>query len=234
VAAGTPGCAWHPRGVTLPAAPAAGDPAPTGTGDVVPEPGTPAPAAAATTGAGTATTLDRLVDSVLPPDTLAPVAGVDHSAVRPVPTWVAPAFAVFAALTVPWVVVLAMTLPRHAVAYHFRGAWVGFDIGLVVLLAATAYQAWQGRARVAIAATATATMLVVDAWFDVLTSAPGPDKVTAMLLAALVELPLAALCVWLALHAEQVVRARIVALARRADRTPAGTPGRGLRRGGGR
>ncbi len=145
-------------------------------------------------------------------------AGVDRAAIRPVPTWVAPAFAVFAVLAVPWVVLMALTLPRHAVAYHYRGAWVGFDIGLVALLAATAYQAWQGRARVAIAATATATMLAVDAWFDVLTAAPGTDKLIAASLAGCVELPLAALCWWLALHAEQVARARIMTLARRAAR----------------
>ncbi len=57
-------------------------------------------------------------------------------------------------------------------------------------------------------AAITGTLLVCDAWFDVLTSR-GSDIVQASLEATLVELPIAALCFWMALnlaHAVEVAR----------------------------
>jgi hypothetical protein len=129
------------------------------------------------------------------------------------PRWVAPVFAVLAAVTVPWVVYLGTSLPR-TVRLHDRTAWVGFDILLVIMLGLTAYLAWRGRPRVALAATATATMLVVDAWFDVLTSRDGMDRAVAIGM-AVIELTLAVVCAWIALHAGTVVRRRVAALARR-------------------
>jgi hypothetical protein len=142
--------------------------------------------------------------------------------VKTVPWWVAPAFAILAVGTVPWVAYLAMTLPRHATSVHYRSVWVGFDIGLVIVLAATAYYAWRGRPRVALPATATATMLIIDAWFDVLTTPHDRGLVVAVILAVLVELPLAVICVWIALHAGQVVERRLRWLARREQRAGRG------------
>jgi hypothetical protein len=137
--------------------------------------------------------------------------------VRPAPRWVAPVFGVLALLTIPWIGYLAVTLPRHAVVVHYRGAWVGFDIGLVVALAVTAVQAYRGHRRVALAATATATLLVVDAWFDVTTTPGGPDLLVSIVLALLVELPLAAVCLWIAGNGERVTERRMRQLALRAQ-----------------
>src|SRR2546421_12002829 len=97
----------------------------------------------------------------------------EASRVKTVPWWVGPAFAVLALGTVPWVIFLAITLPRHATFAHYRGVWVGFDTGLVVVLALTGYMAWRGRPNVAPAAIAAATMPCVDAWFDGVTTPPG-------------------------------------------------------------
>jgi hypothetical protein len=140
--------------------------------------------------------------------------------VETVPRWVGPAFAVLAAGTVPWVVYLAVTLPRRATAVHYRTVWVGFDIGLVCVLSVSAYYAYRGRPRVALPATAAATMLFVDAWFDVLTTPSGMGLIVAVVLAGAVELPLAGICLWIALHAEQVVERRLRLLARRAAAEP--------------
>ncbi|ASW54488.1 hypothetical protein [Plantactinospora sp. KBS50] len=128
---------------------------------------------------------------------------------RPVPRWVAPLFGALAALTVPWAGYLAATLPRHAVVAHYRAAWVGFDIGLVVALALTAVLAYRGHRRVAMAATATAVLLLVDAWFDVTTTPYGPDLLFSAALALVVELPLAGLCLWIAWHSDRVVQRRL-------------------------
>ena len=135
--------------------------------------------------------------------------------VRTVPWWVGPAFAVLAVGTIPWVVFLAVTLPRHATFHHYRGVWVGFDLGLIGVLATTAVLAWRGRPQVTMAATATATMLFVDAWFDVLTTPRGSDLVVSVVLAGAVELPLAMICLWIALRASQVTEGRAIVLAPR-------------------
>lgn len=139
------------------------------------------------------------------------------------PRWVAPVFAVLGAATVPWTVYLAMTLPTHANTHHYRLTWVGFDAMLVVVLLATAYLAWRGNRFVGLLATITATMLVLDAWFDVNTSNHA-DRPAAILSAAFIELPLAAVCGWIALHVEQVIERRLRRLTQRAARL-SGTPG---------
>jgi hypothetical protein len=137
-----------------------------------------------------------------------------------VPGWVAPLFATLAVITVGWTGYLAASLPHHVQTGHYRLAWVGFDCGLVALLLTTALLAWHGHRWTGLAATATGTVLVVDAWFDVATS-PGPDVVGAVVSAVAVELPLAALCLWLALHVDNLVARRLRRLARRAARDPA-------------
>jgi hypothetical protein len=70
----------------------------------------------------------------------------------------------------------------------------GFDVILLVALAGTDHFAlWRSR-YLATAATAAATLLVVDAWFDVMTTLPG-QRLEPLALAAGVEPPLAAVCV---------------------------------------
>jgi hypothetical protein len=63
------------------------------------------------------------------------------------------------------------------------------------------------------AATATATLLVVDARFDVMTT-PSRERLESILLCALVELPLASICRWLSYHTHQLAERRIVLLQR--------------------
>jgi len=149
---------------------------------------------------------------------------------RPVPQWVAPAFALFAVLLLPWIGYLAATLPYTA-RVHDRTAWVGFDIALMIMLALTAFLAWRGIAKVLLAATATATMLVVDAWFDVMTSRRGRELDQALLL-AVVELTLAGVCLWIALHAASVVRTHIRELIRGISADGAPSSGGDVRSGG--
>jgi hypothetical protein len=124
-----------------------------------------------------------------------------------VPWWVAPAFAICAVILVPWIGYLAATLPNTA-RVHDRTPWVGFDIGLMVMLALTALLAWRGSPRVSFAATSTATMLIVDAWFDITTSRRHVDLVQA-LATSVIELSLAAVCLWIAYHAASVARTNV-------------------------
>jgi hypothetical protein len=113
---------------------------------------------------------------------------------------VARLYVAFAVVLIPWIVYLAATLPRRSVARHYDAAWVGFDCLIVVAVARTAWLAWKGSKAVVIPAVATATLLIADAWFDVLTST-GRDDVRAVLLALLVELPCAVLSLTIARRA---------------------------------
>jgi hypothetical protein len=114
-----------------------------------------------------------------------------------VPAWIAPVLLVCAAVLVPWTAILFLTLPRHYGASHWQLAWAGFDVGLGIALANTAIAALHRPPRGEIAAAVTGTLLICDAWFDVLTSHGSADVAEAVGEAALIELPLAALCFWI-------------------------------------
>ena len=85
-----------------------------------------------------------------------------------------------------------MTLPKRQFDLHYRAAWVGFDVLLVFAIARTAYMAFRVDQRVQFPATATATLLIVDAWFDVTTSGGRGQFFEALLLAVCIEIPAAA------------------------------------------
>lgn len=125
------------------------------------------------------------------------------------PGWVGPVFICLAVVIVPWIVVLWLRLPSRDVAGHYRLAWVGFDILLAAALARTGWTAWRGLDHVELPAVASATLLIVDAWFDVTTASTRAAVGVALLAALLVELPLAALCIWIAVNAERVRRQRL-------------------------
>ena len=108
-----------------------------------------------------------------------------------------------AALLLPWVVVLAATLPAHTIARNWATAWSGFDVLLSVMLGLTAWLRRRGDARVGALAGASAAMLVVDAWFDTSTSALGLDCATAWFSAVFIELPLAFFCARNALRTDR-------------------------------
>jgi hypothetical protein len=101
----------------------------------------------------------------------------------------------------PWLVVLATTLPATATASHWPLAWVGLDCLEAVGLISTGVLLRRGDPRRCLTAVATSVLLLCDAWFDVTTSAPGADFATSVAMAVGVELPLALLCVRLALRA---------------------------------
>jgi len=94
---------------------------------------------------------------------------------------------------VPWTVVLALQLPPEHTTKAWSVLWIGFDIGLATLLAATGLALRHRWLSLPLLAGATAAALSCDAWFDVVT-ASGDDRVVAILLAAFAELPLAFFC----------------------------------------
>jgi hypothetical protein len=131
--------------------------------------------------------------------------------------WVGPAFVLFSVVMVPWTIYLGYSLPSRQRSPHYDIAWVGFDVMLLVALACTGYFALRRSRYLATAAAATATMLTVDAWFDIMTS-PRHQLPEAITLAVLVELPLAGVCAWLSYHTQHLEERRIVLLLRRTAR----------------
>jgi hypothetical protein len=122
-----------------------------------------------------------------------------------VPPWITPAFVVCVVVLVPWTGYLFGTLPPHYVANHWRIAWGGFDIGLALALASTAVLAARRSPFAEITATVTGTLLLCDAWFDVLTSRGTSDVAQAIADALLIEIPLALLCFWIARNLARAV-----------------------------
>ena len=127
----------------------------------------------------------------------------------PVPRWLGALILLVAALTLAWVAELWVTLPYRDVSAHYRLAWVGFDAMLAVVLGRTGWLAWRGRDHVELPAVSAATLLVVDMWFDIVTSSAPKDRILAVVSAVLVEIPLATLCLWIAHNAERVRRQRL-------------------------
>lgn len=126
-----------------------------------------------------------------------------------VPPWIAPALLLCALILIPWTALLFATLPRHYVANHWRLAWGGFDIFLGLALASTGVMVARRSPFAEVTATITGTLLCCDAWFDVLTSRGTSDVLQAAASALFVELPIAALCFWMArnlAHAVEIAR----------------------------
>jgi hypothetical protein len=133
-----------------------------------------------------------------------PADGTFERLVARIAPWVGPAFVAMAVILLPWIVYLRMTLPTQAIASHYRTAWVGFDFILFSQLARTGIYAFRRRERelVRLHAAVCATLLTVDAWFDITTS-PKSDLPVSIALAVLIELPLAFVCWQLARRYER-------------------------------
>ncbi|MET8749897.1 hypothetical protein ABZW32_07390 [Streptomyces sp. NPDC004667] len=94
----------------------------------------------------------------------------------------------------PWMVVLATTMPATAEVSNWSAAWIGLDAMLALGLAGTGALLRKGDPRVSPVAAATAALLLMDAWFDVTTSAGTSGQGMALVLALAAELPMAGVC----------------------------------------
>ncbi len=103
----------------------------------------------------------------------------------------------------PWALWLSQSLKPHHRDAHWDLAWSGFDTGLAMLFVATAFAAYRRSPWVAALAAATGTLLVTDAWFDILLESHADERRNAILLAVFAELPAAAICFWIAQRTER-------------------------------
>jgi len=124
-----------------------------------------------------------------------------------------------------WIVVLALTLPRHFDAHRWRAVWVQFDILLLAAFLATAWALWRERQIVIMFLTIVGTMLCCDAWFDVGTALKTSSEPLSLASAIFAELPLA----FLAFAAAAGILRATVSAALRAPGAPPPDGGSGLR-----
>jgi hypothetical protein len=127
----------------------------------------------------------------------------DETRGRVVPPWAPLVLVGCTVALVPWSVLLFFTLPEQQVARHWDLAWAGFDVGIATMLAATAVSILRRSVWTPVAATAAATLLLVDAWFDIVTSDSSDERWVAVGMAVLCELPLAAICLLIARNVER-------------------------------
>jgi hypothetical protein len=124
----------------------------------------------------------------------------------PLPRWVTPVLAVTAAGLLPWTLWLTFTLPSRHVTEHYDVAWVVFDCALFFAIVATVWSAIKASEWLVPFAAVTGTMLVCDAWFDVMTSIGSGEALEAILEALFAELPLALLCAFIVYDAERFMQ----------------------------
>ncbi|HEV2640103.1 MAG TPA: hypothetical protein VGX23_33525 [Actinocrinis sp.] len=101
---------------------------------------------------------------------------------------------------IPWVLFLSRTLPAGATDCHWALAWVGVDSSEALALFATGWLLLRADNRCVLAATATAVLLLTDAWLDLTSATPGGELLTAIAMAVFAEVPIPLACVALALR----------------------------------
>jgi hypothetical protein len=115
-------------------------------------------------------------------------------------------YLIVAAGLILWTIFLALSLPKENLEHHYRLTWTGFDLIEVLAIYLTAHMAFRLDARVMYPATAVATLLIADAWFDVTTSTSASSAILALILALAVELPAAAFSLYVAHRVGRRVR----------------------------
>ena len=116
---------------------------------------------------------------------------------------------------VGWIVVLTLTLNRQYTATHWRFAWVGFDVMLLIAFALTGWGFWRGRQMVIGCLLVTGTLLCCDAWFDVILDLGTKGIWQSIASAAFIELPLAYVMFRAARHL--ILLSALVAMSARND-----------------
>jgi hypothetical protein len=95
---------------------------------------------------------------------------------------------------IPWIIYLAFALPDDYLVHDWTVTWVGFDLLLLGLMAATVVFGMLRRQVMVLTAFATGTLLICDAWFDLMTAGANDFQI-AIVTATFGDLPLAAILI---------------------------------------
>jgi hypothetical protein len=132
-------------------------------------------------------------------------------------------FTVIGLALLPWTIWLAESLHPHHETTSWDLAWSGFDTALAISFLLTAFAAWRRSPAVGALAAATGTLLLTDAWFDIVLESHSDERRNAVLLAVFAEVPIALLCFWIAYRTERflsLVVDQALHLASAGERAP--------------
>lgn len=90
-----------------------------------------------------------------------------------------------------WTGILASTLPPDFKIDHWGIVWVGLDIAELAGLAVTVWASWKQRQVIIVCMVFTGTLLICDAWFDIVLDVGTPNITASVLAAVFAEFPLA-------------------------------------------
>jgi hypothetical protein len=117
-----------------------------------------------------------------------------------------------------WTAYLSATLPPQHVTHHWDLAWGGFDLFETAALAGTVLALVRRSSLLPLLSAVAGTALLCDAWFDLITAAPGSDLRWSLVEAVSAEVPLAALCFWISFDSRRALFSAAAASA--ADPPP--------------
>jgi hypothetical protein len=105
--------------------------------------------------------------------------------------WLGRTLVLVAVVMLGWTIYLGSVLSGQVEVRDWQIAWVGLDLMQVAGLTASGVLIARRQRLLSPVASATATLLVLDAWFDVTTTQGGAPWAVALLMAVTVELPTA-------------------------------------------
>jgi len=117
----------------------------------------------------------------------------------------------------PWTIYLSTSLQSHHVTHRWDLAWTGYDVALSLVFLATAFAAYRRSPWVGALSASLGTMLIVDAWFDIVLESHADELRQSVTLALVAELPAAAFCVWIAVRTERFLALIMEAVEEAAD-----------------
>lgn len=109
-----------------------------------------------------------------------------------------------------WIGYLTVSLPIFYHAGSWRGAWVGFDVAELVVFAITGWAAWRRRQVLIMCLIVLATLLLCDAWFDVVLNSRTAGFLSSLLSALLIELPIAVIAIVVARRLLRITVGQVV------------------------
>ena len=149
-------------------------------------------------------------------------AGTALPRARPHARWLPPALAIAALALVPSLIIVLVVPPGVQISQHLRVAWTGLDVFELLAMAHTGLRLHRRSATAVVPATVTGTLLLCDAWINVIGSAAAAHSKGIAL--AFVEVPIAVLSFWVATRAIRFPAPDRLAGCDEADRGHASGP----------
>ena len=117
-----------------------------------------------------------------------------------VPSWPTLFYVFMALILIPWTIYLGESLPAKHLSVDWDISWTGLDAALIMTMLATGIFAYLRSRWIIISSSTVGSLLLVDAWFDVMSERRGLQLHEAIYLAVFVEIPLALISYYIAYH----------------------------------